>query len=227
LVAGVTAGVGIIKQAELSRIISKNSEFMVQYRTFKTTYGAVPGDFSAAFSLFGSATCANTSIHADVLGCNGDGNENLGGATGQEGQLLWKHLALSGLLPGNFTVVAAGATRVIGVNVPEGNVTGSGYYAAYDSYYGVVGTQDMFILGSTVANNDPYGAILKPSDAKVIDVKSDDGFPITGKVFSGTSPVGATGTCVNGSGSENLTNATEYVFSNTAIACRMIFLYGL
>jgi hypothetical protein len=42
-------------------------------------------------------------------------------------------------------------------------------------------------------------------------------------MFSGTSPQGATGQCTNGTGSENLTNATDYVLTGIAVACRTIF----
>jgi hypothetical protein len=69
----------------------------------------------------------------------------------------------------------------------------------------------------------PYASYLTPSQAKSIDIKIDDGSPVTGIMFSSTSPVGSTGKCINGTGGEDVTNANEYVLSNDNIACRTVF----
>ncbi len=223
LTAGITAGKQLLSSAELTKQITQITGFQTDYRSFKATYNAVPGDFPKGFAAFGSATCTNNFVSAQADGCNGDGSGDLSGTN--EGTLMWRHLALSGIMKANFSVYTSG-TKVIGTHVPAGIIRGSGFYAAYDNYYGTVTSQDMFIMGATVANNDPYASVLTPRQAKNIDQKMDDAYPITGKILSGTSPSGSTGTCSNGSGSENLTGATEYSLSNNNIACRMIILYN-
>ncbi len=226
LIAGVTSGTQLLKSAEVTKQVSQLTQMRSYYTAFRATHAAVPGDFARGFVLWGSATCTNNSVHSASDGCNGNGDGNLGGATSNEGVLLWRHLFLSGIMPTNITTVYTGGTAIIGTHVPAGVVRNSGFYTGYDSYYGIVDIQDMYILGSSVSGDMPYGAVLKPSDAKIIDQKIDDGHPIRGRAFSGTSPVGATGTCVNGSGGENLTNATDYTLSNNSVACRMVFIYN-
>jgi prepilin-type N-terminal cleavage/methylation domain-containing protein len=228
LIVGVTAGRNLMKSAELNKMIVQNTQFKAAYTTFKSAYAAVPGDFPNGFSVWGTAfasSCTNASIHAATTGCNGDGSGDLSGSTSREGLLMWRHMSFSEVLPSQFVVWTSG-TRIPGTHIPRGARNGSGYYAAYDSYYGLVNTQDMFIFGSSVSGDDPYGAVLNPTDAKGIDRKMDDGHPIQGRVLAGTSPSGATGLCPNGTSFENLTNATDYTISNNSVACRMIFLFN-
>jgi prepilin-type N-terminal cleavage/methylation domain-containing protein len=227
LLVSVTAGKNLMKNAELTKIIAQNNQFKAAYTTFRSAYASVPGDFPNGFSIWGTtfaSSCTNATIHAATTGCNGDGSGDLNGSTSGEGLLMWRHLSFAGTLSSQFSIWTSG-TKIPGTHLPLGARNGSGYYAAYDNYYGIVNLQDMFIFGATVSSNDPYGAILNPIDAKNIDKKMDDGHPTQGKVLSGTSPSGATGQCPNGSpGNENLFGATDYTVSNSAIACRMIFL---
>ncbi len=222
---GVIGGKVLTKEAELRKMISQNSQIRTGYLTFYNTFGAIPGDFKNGFSYWGSGTCTNVSVHSNTAGCNGDGGGNLNGSSSNEWLLLWRHLSFANLIPGDFSVWTSG-TKILGTHVPQGVRANSGYYSAYDSYYGIVPTQDMFIFGASVSGNDPYGAVLAAPEAYSIDQKVDDGHPIQGRVISGTSPSGATGTCINGSGFENLTGATAYTLSNGAISCRVILLYN-
>ena len=145
-----------------------------------------------------------------------------------EGDLFWKHLNLAGLLAGNYSGTHNLTTgeRVIGTDVPASAFPNSGYYATYDTYFNIVALQDQIILGSHINDNTPYGAAIIPRDAKAIDLKLDDGFPVTGKILAGTGFVNATGTCSNGTGFENLTGATEYSLSNDQVACRIVYLFS-
>lgn len=222
LIAGVTSGQQLIRGAEVAKQITQIAELRLNYKTFQSTYNAVPGDFPKGFAAFGSATCTNNLVSVQSDGCNGDGSGNLSGTN--EGTLLWRHLSLSGILKANFSIYVSG-TKVIGTHVPAGIIRSSGFYAANDNYYGVVALQDMLIMGGTVAGNDPFASVLTPIQAKNIDQKIDDAFPVTGRILSGTSPSGSTGTCSNGGGAENTSGATEYSLSNNNVACRMIILF--
>ncbi len=215
IIAGVTAGKSLVRQAQLNRIITDVANFRVAYNAFKLQYNTVPGDLPNAYSYWSNAwaTCTNTDANTGAHdGCNGNGNRHLEFAN--EGTLIWKHMQLAGLIQGQYT----------GLNPATGPLSQSVYYAIYDSYYAITNTRDMFSFG---LNGGAWwsGAILTPSEAFSIDKKSDDGDPIRGKTFSGTSVHNPIGTCINGSSSENLTNATAYSLSNTDIACRMLFLF--
>ena len=227
LIAGVSAGQSLIKQAQLNAIINDLTKFTTAYNGFKARFNETPGDLLHAYSFWGTAgNCTDTYVN-DVPhdGCNGNGDGNLG-PTNQnyEGVMMWKHLQLAGYIAGNYSGtrdLLTGAIR-IGTDVPASVINGSGFYATYDSYYDLVSTQDMLGFGSGI-DADPYGPVLKPAEAKQIDQKIDDGLPVTGRVFSGTSPWGFSyGQCVNGTSWENLTDATEYVLDNDQVACRMV-----
>jgi len=221
IVAGISGGSSLVKRAELNRIIKQNQEIETAYNTFKIAHNAIAGDYKYAYAAFGSATCTNASVHSDVDGCNGDGSNTFGGATNREGMLFWKHLALAGLISGQYTVIASG-TWMPGVNAYKGVLENSGYYVNFDSYHGIIDQQNLYNFGSPVTNGDLYGAVMTPLQAYSVDSKIDDGNPVKGRVLSGTSASGATGTCINGSGSENLTNASAYTLTNESIACRMV-----
>jgi prepilin-type N-terminal cleavage/methylation domain-containing protein len=224
IVAGISAGSGLVERSKINRIIAQNQEIESAYNAFKITHNAIAGDFKYAFATFGSASCTNASVHSDVNGCNGDGNNNFSGATNREGMLFWKHLAAAGLINGQYSVIASG-TWIPGANAYKGILDNSGYYVNYDSYYNITEQQNMFNLGAPVTNGDLYGAALTPLQAYSIDIKSDDGHPAKGRVLSGTAIIGASGTCINGSGFEDLTSATQYTPSNDAVACRMVYKF--
>ena len=234
LIAGIASGQSLIKQAKLNSIINDFSKFSTAAHGFQARYDGVAGDFANAYAFWGAtANCTDSYVlDSPYDGCNGNGDGNVGPGAGSpigymEGDLFWKHLNLAGLLTGNYSGTHNLTTgeRVIGTDVPANAFQNSGYYATYDTYFNIVPLQDQIILGSHVDNNVPYGAALIPADAKTIDLKLDDGFPVTGKLLAGTSGANATGHCVNGSGGEDLSGATDYVLDNNQIACRLVYLF--
>ena len=232
LIAGVSSGQSLIKQAQLNTVINDFVKFKTGIVGFTSRYDFPPGDFPYAYQYWGSVDgCTNTD--ANVVphnGCNGNGDGNLGYNNVSQnvyegGFLMWKHLQLAGFLAGNYSGLYPAGTAEPGIDLPAGALNDSGYYGVFDTYYGLVPIQDMINFGSRVPGDFPYGAILKPIDAKGIDTKLDDGFPITGVLVSGRSPANAAGSCSNGFGSEELTGATEYALDSDNIGCRMLYIY--
>ena len=228
LIAGISAGQSLVRQASLNAVINDFTKFKTAINAFESRYSAVAGDFKNGYSFWATVgNCTDADVNTGAHdGCNGNGDGNLGGAGYYEGNLMWKHLSLAGLINGSYSGTISGSGEwVIGVDVPAGPLPNSGYYSVYDNYWGFVSLQDMISFSSRVPNRDPYEAILKPADAKNIDIKLDDGLPSNGKLVSGTSYANANGLCSNGTLNENLTGATEYILDNDQIACRMIYFY--
>ena len=231
LISGISAGQSLVKQAALNSVINDFTKFRTGILGFTARYDFGPGDFAHGYQFWGAVGgCTDTDINTGSHdGCNGNGNGDLSvdhvTQSVYEAGLMWKHLGLAGFLNGTYSGLLPVSTAELGVDVPAGPLTNSGYYAVYDSYYGLVPLQDQISFGSTVSGNVPYGAVLKPTDAKSIDLKLDDGLPANGNLASGNPGANSSGSCSNGSGSEELAGATEYALDNDNVACRMLYFY--
>jgi prepilin-type N-terminal cleavage/methylation domain-containing protein len=225
IVAGVVGGQTLVEQAKLRNIIADVNKYKVAMNIFKLEYNALPGDFNRAFDYWPS-NCAPTPSAAN---CNGDGGGNLGPTnTNPETVRFWRHMGLAKIIPelysgtknGSYTSVGE---SLIGVDVPAFPVNGSGGYVLHDSHWGIVRPQSLLAIGKRRTGVLPSAPYLIPKNAKSIDDKIDDGHPIQGSMFS-SSGDSSGGQCINGTGGENITNATGYVLTNNAIACRTVFL---
>lgn len=127
--------------------------------------------------------------------------------------MSFKHLGLSGLIPGTYTGVNVPAA-VPGVNVPAGPFKNSGYSIAHTSipYYGEIWGP------SSIGNFLFFGApsdimrlyVLKPAEISSIDVKIDDGLPHLGIV----QPAQLSSGCTTGTSAP-----TTYALTLTTIVC--------
>jgi len=163
LVAGISSGNKLIKQAELRSIIQTASNMNKDWMTFKSTYGNIPGDFEQASNFFSS--CAETAFR-----CNGIGNGNLYwyGTTNDEvykamlhmdrakilitgipnlpdshtGSLLGGavdgNLENSGFFYGGFGPIFSGAVKLAGGAGPLFENNFAVYYGTYDGSFGYV-----------------------------------------------------------------------------------------
>jgi hypothetical protein len=166
LIAGITAGQSLIKQAQLNSVVRQISDIRSGFAQFKYIYGAKPGDFKEAYSYWGSVGgCTNDSVYVDPDGCNGNGNGIMQDWT--EGYLMWKHLNIAGLLPGSYTgKPTVSWTEGAGIDYPGTAIPNSGIQAAYDSYWGLFPNQEFMTFGKGT-----YFSLLKPIEAKQIDTK--------------------------------------------------------
>lgn len=196
IVGGVLVGKDLIRAAELRSIASEKERFLTAVYSFKTKYNAVPGDFTAAQTIWGAAASCTTA-QTTTATCNGDGDGSIerrspSGSLGNESFLFWKHLANAGLVPGSYTGVKDGsniaATTVN--NAPQGKIAGSLWYIedwgiqtnvswAWNGKY-----LNCFEVGLLVANSDPWGSFLTAAEMSALDAKIDDGKPGSGSLVA-------------------------------------------
>ena len=133
LIAGVSTGQSLIKQAQVNAVINDLIEFKTATNSFTTRFGAVAGDFEHGYSYWGAVgNCTNTYVNDSPYdGCNGNGDENLGpGTFNRENLLIFKHLNLVGVLEGNYSGTTDDNNEArIGIDVPAGPMPNSAYYA--------------------------------------------------------------------------------------------------
>jgi prepilin-type N-terminal cleavage/methylation domain-containing protein len=98
LVAGVTSGTKLIKQAELRAYIADMDAYIVAVNTFKATFDELPGDFANASTIW--SNCAQTNVN-----CNGNGdgkitwnNANVAPGVSDETVKSIRHMYLAGVM---------------------------------------------------------------------------------------------------------------------------------
>lgn len=199
LIGGLLVGEEIVRAGKIRATLTEMDQMRMAFRLFKDKYGAPPGDFTRASEVFG---CTAGTAPA---GCNGNGdggvNFNYTNAIGEgtEDLRAWQHLSLSGLLPGGFTgVVTVANQRDIGINVPKAKAKPGGYYTAWETFIEVwPNPVHAFTLGTFVNASNNFGSSRSSNDAKAMDLKVDDGVPLTGMFFIWA---GETSGCFTGSG---------------------------
>lgn len=223
IVAGITAGKSLVRQAQLRSVITDIESFKSSINSFRLQYNYLPGDMPNAFSYWG-ASCAATSTL-----CNGNGDRFVGPGVGwqTEGLRAWQHLALAGLVKGMYTGTFASGTVQIGSDVPAADLPNGGYHFFYDNSVGAV-SGNVIQIGALRTSDRPCTNLLSAPEASAIDSKADDGIPDAGKVYGSvngypsiTGGSWGTSSCMSGTGA-----SSTYVLTNTANnSCRLGFKY--
>ncbi|MFI4984342.1 MAG: type II secretion system protein [Rickettsiales bacterium] len=188
LVAAITSGASMIKQAEMRSVINDLQSFRTAYNNFIAAYGAVPGDMVVASSYWPNGACAQTDSN-----CNGNGNGLIEATTTNaepdEVRGALKQLALAGMINAGIPQIPDAIIQLVpGVNAPASKLSDAGYYYASSAYDTQVyqlpldpGVNYIFLGGySPVSGAHPllnflYTGALTPMDAFSIDYKMDDG----------------------------------------------------
>lgn len=207
IVAGVVGGQALIRQAQLRAIVSDQSAVKTAVKAFRIEYSALPGDMSNAFTYW--AGCASA-VEDD---CNGNGDKQVASTqtavTDNESYRFWEHLNLAGLYPGAFTGTATVGTAVTDPGGTRGvNLPASKYPDTSISYFAdPAGSRDHHILfGTDLADSLSSGDFLRPSEARSLDEKMDDGEPGRGMVrATGTA---APGDCADDAATYDVAQAT-------------------
>lgn len=239
LTGGILAGQSLIRASELRAVSTEYDRYKTALLSFRDKYLALPGDMPNATQFWGAAhatlaTCVVT-VGTGTQTCNGngDGRINIGAApvanNSYEDFRSWQQLANAGLVEGSYTGVQASAAifhSVIGSNVPGSKISNAGWFLHY------IGSQVSgggffpgnyetgLYFGTSTAASFPYGPVFKPEEAWNIDTKLDDGKPAQGAVRMFETIVAAN--CVT---SDNPSTA-DYIFTQTARTCPMIFMSG-
>lgn len=194
LISGISVAYSMIKQADLRSIITEANAFMDAIDLFEQKYKSLPGDYPYASVQWGT-TCDSTPGN-----CNGNGNGvieyNYATLTRNEGLRAWQHMALAGMISGNYTGVTdmAGGTY-IGVNAPRAQYQNKGWSILSDTPYNPPNSPGQYLnIGGPRLGFPPDDSILPTIDAYSIDNKIDDGYPRNGLVW-GASIYGFPGGC--------------------------------
>jgi prepilin-type N-terminal cleavage/methylation domain-containing protein len=228
IVGGILVGRDMIRQSQLRSVFSDVDKIRAAIRTFQTKYNCLPGDCANATDFFSGTDNGNGNYDIDFGAGNGSGDNSP--SANKEIFLVWQHLSLAGLMPGQYTGVhgpGSGYEAVIGVNVPaskypnggytlmDANVAGGSIYRFARANYGRV-----IEFGSYYPGNETQGFLLTGLEAFSIDQKLDDGLPGTGSVLTYPYPnfLGNTNCVTTGDPSTSVYNTTANV-----LACPLQF----
>lgn len=219
LIGGILMGKSMITAAELGNISSELQLWQSAAKTFKQKYSALPGDFSNATDYW------STTGEGD-----GDGRITNGGAGGGEEEeffLFWQHLALAGLISGEYTGVAGSggvSHHVAGQNTPlsaygEGGWTAESVEASIATRY-LLPYKNALLFGKPTTTGTTSSKILSPEEAWGIDTKIDDGKPGSGNVIGLH-----ISDCTTASGNTDYTSTYER--SDILVQCALYFRNGI
>ncbi len=225
IVAGISAGQSLVKQAQLRQVNSEISNYRVAFNSFKLQYDKLPGDMVNAYAYWGvAAGCTDALAAPGGTGCNGNGDGDI--RYDDEGYRAWQHLGLAELVDGTFTGAGIGAgnnVADVGVNVPPAAYGGgsAGYSIMWDQEMNSFGAPlDINIIrfGAERSTWNTNNAVISAVDAYAIDAKYDDADPGKGQVFTDNGADFAANACTTGSHP-----STTYDLSVETVECMMQF----
>ncbi len=201
LIAGITGGASLIRSAELRSTISEIRNYQTAVNAFYTEKGYLPGTIQGSsnqMSLLYSGTA-------------------------------WDELYEAKITDFDSAPTSAGFTSG-STNSPAGRMKGSNYLLGYvGTAVNVVNANSLILtgIGTETTGTAPGSltglvAALKPSIAKQIDEKMDDGKPATGKILAlGATP--AATAC------QSTSVATTAIYNNdvTTNQCGLIIKLGV
>lgn len=219
LTGGILAGQSLIRAAELRSVSASMQSYTASIHSFRDKYFALPGDITNAKSFWTSCTDHTNNT------CNGNGNgqwDNNGctGAYSSENNRAWQHMALAGLIEGDYstglnancptTSSTAPYNGIPGTTVPRLRLSNGG--AMLYNMAGAAGWPTGYVGVLTAGGyggNALEASLFLPEEAWNIDTKMDDGRAQQGNLRS---VAGASSTCVT---------SGEYALTNTALGCRI------
>jgi len=211
LIAGITGGASLIKSATLRAVMTEARNYNTAVNSFYVAYNAYPGDYTVNFAS-GVATGYIGDGDGRIEFNSTSGGTTTATAQGKaEGFGAVAMLAYTKMIT-TETLTAGSATSfdaagAAGTTIPQSKVRGTGWIFDYliGTPTAAAGTNDSWanegqnavILTSGWAASSPTNSILSlltsatfakgaltAEDAKSVDLKLDDGLPISGKVRS-------------------------------------------
>jgi prepilin-type N-terminal cleavage/methylation domain-containing protein len=181
LIVGVVSINALFKHSIILTTIKDLQTYISAVNNFSSIYGNLPGDIDNATMVFGSTDKNGNTINNG----NGDGligsPSTIGLIANQEVYSAFQELSLLQLIKGNFNGSATTANP--GINLPLSSYGNKSIYYINTSNLGVYSNFNSLVLsGASNAGWNNY--VVKVSDAYGIDVKIDDGIPLTGNIIS-------------------------------------------
>lgn len=187
LTGGILGGKSLIDAAELRAVTTEFSQWQTAVNTYRQKYMDYPGDMETATRFWPD----------DTDNGNGDGVIGYhGSAYGGSDQptehfLFWQHLALAGLIQGEYTGESATGSswhHAAGENAPVSKF-GSASWAVdstsdHENVMFDVPRSNVLEFGMPGVEEMVYGAAMTPEEAWNIDAKLDDGLPGKGGVVA-------------------------------------------
>lgn len=209
LIAAITVSSGIKHKMEINNIINDISTINQAVNTFYERYEGLPGDIYNATEIFGKDITENGNSNGSI---NDNIEEACNGSGSSESLLFWQHLALAGLINGNYDYC----------DDTKNKMTGPLKYSVYTASTIEINHQN--ILAITISK-EGGGAILSTKEAYTIDQKYDnnssDANPnlpnITGTIMHSDGSDVMKNSCINASFEFNLQNEKEQ-------SCKTTFL---
>lgn len=182
LMAGITSGGNLLRQAELRKVIAEMDKMELAFSTYILSFKAIPGDDPNASNYFGT-DCADTASF-----CNGNGDENIT-PTFQSNNIseiekAYMHVRLAELVEGPATPLPDMHTGgTVGYTTKSEIKQGRYIYGGKNTNLATTGAVATFFpdnfgvyLGSYVAAGATYeGGAMRGLDAFSIDKKIDNG----------------------------------------------------
>ena len=196
IVAGVTAGQSLVKQAKLRSLVTDIDKYRVATNSFLLQYNGLPGDLRNATDYWPGVT----------NNANGNGNKRVaslpGGGVSFEPASYWHHLTLAGLIKLDLPSLGTGINgegAVPGENIPIAYKSDAGisfmYPRAPEDGTGSRGNVNYFHFSKLGQHFFLFGKVYSPAagrmnispaitvkEALSIDGKFDDGLPNTGSI---------------------------------------------
>lgn len=209
IAGGMSVLESLKRQSDVKTLMIEAQQMIDLSQQFKTKYGGVPGDLATATTLWGRMPeCVvpegNTLVDAAPTGrgtCNGEGDglvesTTMLPTTPSEIFLYWQHLALTGMIQGEYTGLTGGnyAQCILGTNCPAFKAFGATAVASDFTWQGTgkngwwgtktAGSGNWLGIGApTDGLSWPFVPLLTTKEASGIDIKTDDGKPASGKLM--------------------------------------------
>ena len=230
LAGGVLSGKSLIRASQLRSVLSDIANFDSAVNSFNEKYFQLPGDMNNAKS-FWPATCLDDVPNSQT--CNGNGDGKIVSIPNYENLRFWQHLALARLIPGSYNAINTRLLDYFNLNfskdfTPASRIPNAYYVPDHDlnSYYSgfwptrtVNAESYVMTFGFYSDTTVNTGAVLQPDEAYNLDVKTDDGRPLSG-ALQGNDGQDANYDPI----SPSCIDATQYRTDSTTIACSLLYL---
>jgi hypothetical protein len=215
IVGSLMYGSGLLEKHKLRSIITEFNYYRAATLSFYSQFDQFPGDFNNASSMW--PTCDGTPSR-----CNGNNDGIITLANGSQYQdeaiRAWQHLTLSAIIDGNFSGYHNTASEnTPGTNVPIAKYGSVAWYFDHrlPGDANTIYTNTLIIGARSTGsiNNSPF---LTPSQLSSIDMKIDDGLPITGNVRANSDIAAASYNYGGGTVNASCGVSASNVYNNSA-----------
>ena len=207
IVGGVLTGRELIKSAKISKIVSRFNEYQTAVNSFQDKFGYLPGDFPDAITHW-------PSLSGGAGSAAGNGNGYWDDPI-YEGLGAWRHLSHAGMIKEDFTYTGY-QQYVTGSSLPETQYGTRWHFITQTiTYYGRI-----LISGNALKISDGNGTAnshwhfgIGPVDAKLVDIKMDDGKALHGRLIGYSS---SNNVCI-----DRANPNADYYLDRTALGCQL------